>query len=94
MVLIKYIGDVSPCRIRHGNGASRWSTGDINDMSDYDASFLLQNKNFVSASGKPAKEKEKKEESEVNLDLDGDGDVDKDDASIAGKVLYNYRKNK
>ena len=97
MVKVKYVGDVTPCKIKVDGSASFWSGGEIKEMPDADAKKLTENSAFKIIGGKIKEETkviESVDEEEVDFDLNDDGVVDDEDASIAGKVLASKRKKK
>lgn len=70
MVRIKYIGDISPCRIKvKGVFFKNWKRGEVRDVSDDVSELILSNKHFVLDENKKSSKKsfkEKPEEEEVS----------------------------
>ena len=94
MVKIKYLGKLSPTRVKVIDMEIKdLKTGDVIELDKKHADHLLLNKNFkkVGSEDKKSKEKVEKKEEKVMFDFDNDGDFDEDDVSIAGKALYHSR---
>lgn len=92
---ILYKGDLSPATINILDSRYVINTGDILELDDSQANKVLENYNFIEVNkieSKPATKTTVK--TTVNMDLNADGKVDSADASIAGKVLSNIKKNK
>ena len=96
--MIKFIGDIFPSKVKaKGHVFNIEKSGDVFDVPEDAVEHLLKNKAFIRAGDKKVVKEEKKEEKkvdDVSYDLNNDGVVDKEDASIAGKVLYRASRNK
>jgi len=97
---ITYIGDISPCKITVLGSILFYATDITYEVSEEVGKVLLETKKFKLAGTKEDKPKIKEEPevvesaSVISYDLNNDGKVDKEDASIAGKILYETTRKK
>ena len=105
MKKLKYVGDISPCRIKIFNSLfNNLKKGDIIELDDKHTKKLLNDNNNFILEGEVKEEKKQEEKSESvedeecdydpELDLTGDGKVCKDDYALAARTLLHARKKK
>jgi len=98
IVSIKYIGNISPCRVRAGASSfNNLRKGDVLEVSDDVGKKLWLNPHFIKVGHTNKKKEEvveKQEEVDDSFDLNGDGVVDEEDFSIASKTLNFARRQK
>jgi len=67
MKRVKYVGDMSPIKIKILGGDIHWKRGEIKELSDKIADKLLELPKFSRVGGKKKKEEPKEEEEEQIL---------------------------